>query len=131
MKKYFLLIIIIGTLFTSCYYDNYIELNPGADLDLNCDTSKSSITFSKSIKPIFITYCGATNSCHGPTSNNPHLSTYEGARVVAADGRLINSVNHIDPNKSSFMPKNSNTILKRCARKKIELWVDSLNYPDN
>ena len=128
MKKLILLSALLSFFLVSCYYDNLTEIHPGENLSLECDSTPANITFQKTIKPILSANCGTNNSCHNASSSNPHLDNYEGVKVVAADGRLVHAINHTG--LVSPMPKNSNTVLPRCSRAQIELWVTA-GFPNN
>ncbi len=128
MKKLTLLIPFILFAFSSCYYNNLTEIYPGKDLENGCDSSSANVTFQKTIQPILQANCGTNNSCHNSSSSNPRLSEYEGVKTVALDGRLVNAVNHTGA--VSPMPKNSNTVIPRCSRAQIEVWV-AAGAPNN
>jgi hypothetical protein len=121
MKKISTIALVISFLLSSCYYNNLTEIQPGQNLSLECDSNAANITFQKTIQPILSANCGTNNSCHNESSSNPKLNTYEGVKVVAADGRLVNAINHTPG--ASPMPKSSNTRIPRCSRAQIELWV--------
>jgi len=123
MKKILFLSSFLTLVLSSCYYNNLTEIYPGENLNLACDSNAATITFQKTIQPILSANCGTNNSCHNASSSNPKLDTYEGVKVVAADGRLVNAVNHTG--SASPMPKNSNTVIPRCSRAQIEQWVAS------
>ena len=128
LKKLFLLSTLLSFFLVSCYYNNLTEIRPGENLSLDCDSNAATITFQKTIQPILSANCGTSNSCHNSSSSNPRLDSYEGVKIVAADGRLVNAVNHTG--FVSPMPKNSNTVLPRCSRAQIELWVTA-GFPNN
>ena len=121
MKKLLFLLTLVSFLFVSCYYNNLTEIYPGGDVSLECDSNAATITFQKTIQPILSANCGTNNSCHNSSSSNPKLSSYEGVKIVADNGRLVQAINHTG--LASPMPKNSNTVIPRCARAQIEQWV--------
>ncbi len=128
MKKKLLPLLLIGLFLSSCFYNNLTEIHPGEGLSLECDSNAANITFQKTIQPILLANCGTNNSCHNSSSSNPHFDTYEGVKLVAADGRLVKAINW--QSGASPMPKSSNTQLPRCARAQIELWVQN-GFPNN
>ncbi len=118
----------ICVLLSSCYYNNLTEIQPGQSLSFECDSNAATITFQKTIQPLFSANCGTSNSCHNASSSNPHFDTYDGIKAVAADGRLVKAINW--KSGASPMPKGSNTILPRCSRAQIEVWVAN-GFPNN
>lgn len=121
MKKFLLFLIVSFPFLSACYYNNLTEIHPGEDLDLNCDSSSANVTYTKSIQPILTANCGLNNTCHNTSSSNPHIGEYEVLKSLALNGTLVNAINHTG--NASPMPKFSNTLLPRCARAKIEVWV--------
>ena len=65
------------------------------------------------------TYC---KGCHNPASlgGGIDLSTYDGVKTVALNGRLSGSINHL----AGFvaMPQGGNK-LQECQIKQIEKWI--------
>lgn len=124
LKHIFLLLVTAG--FTSaCYNDNLQELTPSAGLDsstMSCDTA-GIMTYATNVTLILKTYCGTQNSCHSSSNTSGvNLSTYNGVRTVALDGRLINSIKWTG--SAEHMPQNSSK-LSDCTIKKIEKWVNA------
>jgi hypothetical protein len=84
-----------------------------------CDTT--FFTFNAAILPIFQATC---IGCHsGPTpSASINLSTYNGIRTIALNGKLTGVITH-DPNYSP-MPKGGNQ-LPACKITQIQKWIDA------
>lgn len=84
-----------------------------------CDTSL--FTYSGAVAPIISTNC---KGCHNPASlgGGVDLSTYNGVKVVALNGRLTGSINHA-PGYIA-MPQGSNK-LQTCQIRQIEKWVQA------
>jgi hypothetical protein len=128
MKK-ILLLITAGFLFLflipSCYYDNVEDLYPFAAS--NCDTS--NITYSLSIAPIMAANCNTCHNSSNPNGNPPVITTdYAGLSVVAKNGKLWNSVDHLNGG-SKDMPQNANK-LSDCDLAKINTWIKA-GSPEN
>lgn len=127
MKKITLLLSFGVLLLSACYYNNLAELHPGTNLSNQCDTTPGTVTFQNTIQPILAANCGTNNSCHNASASNPKLDTYDGVKLVAADGRLLDAINHTG--SASPMPKNGGK-LPQCSLKQIEMWVTD-GYPNN
>jgi len=114
MKKtktfFFLIIIMSGSLFNGCYYDNAEELYPGS---LNCDVS--NLNYDLVIKPIIDTNC-AISGCHVSGTGRKDLSTYQGVKDVVDDGRL----NQYVVVEKSMPPSGP---LSTCNIAKIDAWI--------
>ncbi|WP_188133778.1 c-type cytochrome domain-containing protein [Chitinophaga sp. CF418] len=84
-----------------------------------CDTS--IFTYSRAVAPIISVNC---KGCHNPTSlgGGVDLSNYNGVKVVALNGRLAGSINHVSGYVA--MPQGGNK-LPACQIKQIEKWVQS------
>lgn len=110
-----LLILSIGILLTSCYYDKEGILYPET---ANC-IPQASPSFQTDIKPILDARC---NNCHAGTSPSAGIKLDSHANVLpyVADGSLLGSIK----NMGSFspMPKNSGK-LSACEIQKIENWI--------
>ena len=118
MKKLILFILVAGFL-AGCYYDNEETLYPS--LDKGCDTT--SVTYSKSIVPIFQTNC---LSCHSTSQNagsggNINLEDFSMVQTLALQGNLFGAVTH--NSKNSPMPKNGAKI-DTCSITRIKIWID-------
>ena len=68
-----------------------------------------------------------SSKCHNASASNPKLDTYDGVKLVAADGRLLDAINHTGA--ASPMPKNGGK-LPQCSLKQIEMWVTD-GFPNN
>ena len=80
----FKIIIFLGIgslLFHGCYYDNAEELYPNSTCNL------SNLSYDLVIKPIIDANC-AISGCHVSGTGRKDLSTYQGLKDVADDGRL-------------------------------------------
>jgi hypothetical protein len=102
-------------LIQSCKYDKAWELMPGTE---PCDTI--AVTFSGQIQSILLHNCMDCHSTENETAGVV-LDTYEGAKFVAEDGRLIAVINHesgVPP-----MPKDASK-LDPCTIRIIEIWVE-------
>ena len=95
MKNIFYIIFLLTTitLISSCYYDNFEELNPGAGL--TCDTSRS-VTFTADILPIMQSNCGTNNSaCHNANGLGSYqLDNIAAIDIAIANGKFIESIKH-------------------------------------
>jgi hypothetical protein len=82
-----------------------------------CDTA--SFTFSAAVAPMMNTYC---KGCHNPASlgGGIDLSTYDGIKAVAVNGKLIGSITHLTG--FSAMPKGGST-LSDCQIKQVQKWI--------
>lgn len=127
MKNIFLtvLVLISISIISSCYYDNFEELNPGAGL--RCDTTKS-VTFATDILPIMTSNCGTNNAaCHkAGASGFYQLDNIAGIDAAIADGKFIQSIKH--QNGASAMPKNSPK-LDDCSIALIDKWLSTGKNP--
>lgn len=127
MKNIFLtvLVLISISIISSCYYDNFEELNPGAGL--TCDTTKS-VTFATDILPIMTSNCGTNNAaCHkAGASGFYQLDNIAGIDAAIADGKFIQSIKH--QSGASAMPKNSPK-LDDCSIALIDKWLSTGKNP--
>jgi hypothetical protein len=85
----------------------------------DCDTSV--FTYSGAVEPIMNTFC---KGCHNPGSLNGgvDLSSYDGVKNVALNGKLVGTVTH----SSGYppMPQGGNQ-LSDCEIRQIEKWVEA------
>jgi cytochrome c553 len=103
-------------------------INEGAQNGTNCvvlcDTN--NFTYNAGIKPILQQNC---IGCHNSTltSDGVNLSTYNGVKTVAQDGRLLGTVKH----QSGYpaMPQGA-AKLSDCKIKQMEKWI-SAGYLEN
>lgn len=128
MKKIFLVVFILTSIsvISSCYYDNFEELYPGAGL--TCDTS-INVTFAATIKPIMESRCGSNDgACHNASGSGFYnLSTIDGINVAIADNKFIESIKHLPG--ASRMPKNSTTTIDPCDIALIDKWLSTGKNP--
>ena len=127
MKLSTTLLFSISLMLSACYYNNFTEIHPGNDLNTVCDTAPDHISFSQTIQPILKEQCGSSNSCHNGSSSVP-LNSYSADTTIAKSGILIDAINH--KGSASPMPKGSSSVIARCYRAQIELWVKA-NCPNN
>ncbi len=127
MKKIFYIIFILTsiTVISSCYYDNFEEINPGAGL--TCDTS-ISVSFATNILPIMQSNCGTNNpACHNASGAGFYqLDNIAGIDAAIADGKFIESIKH--ENGVSRMPKNSPK-MDDCNIALIDKWLSTGKNP--
>jgi hypothetical protein len=127
MKKIFYIIFILTgiTVISSCYYDNFEEINPGARL--TCDTS-ITVSFATNILPIMQSNCGTNNSaCHNANGAGFwQLDNVAGIDAAIADGVFIESIKHIGT--VSRMPKNSPK-MDDCNIALIDKWLSTGKNP--
>lgn len=82
MDKLILIIIILGALSSSCYYDNEEELYPKAPLP---DSLK--VSYESHIKSIMTNSC-ALAGCHVSGAGQLDLSNYSNVKLIADNGKL-------------------------------------------
>jgi len=112
---------LVVTGLSGCYNDNYEDLYtvPGA----TCDTA--NITYTNTLKAIVDNQC-ATVGCHnGAIPSGWDLTTYNGLKTVAINGKLMPAINHTGPNQ---MPKGLPR-LDDCTISKFQAWVNN-NEPE-
>lgn len=83
----------------------------------DCDTSTS--TFSGALVPIINTHC---RGCHNPAflSANLDLTAYANVRIIALNGKLMGSVDHVAGYPA--MPRGANK-LNDCKITQIRKWI--------
>lgn len=98
-----------------------LECDPDAG---ECETADRS--YSNHIQPILQNTC---IGCHsgGAPSGGINLSTYDGVRNVALNGRLVGAISH-DPGYSP-MPQGG-AMLPECKISQIQAWIDA-GAPNN
>ena len=96
-------------------------INEGAQNRGDCGTlcDSNNVSYANGIKTITEKYCRGCHSSISP-SGGVSLDTYDGIRVVALDGRLVNVINH-NPGFPQ-MPQGGNK-LSACQIRQIEKWV--------
>ena len=104
--------------FAGCYNDNREELYP-LPSPAQCDTT--NITYTSALKTIVDNQC-ATAGCHaGIAPSGFDLSSYDGLKAVADNGKLMNALHHT----GSFpMPKGLPK-LDPCTIAKFQAWVNN------
>ena len=92
--------------------------------DTTCNANQ--FAFKANIQPLINTYCAG---CHNGSASGAGVSllNYTEISVVAANGKLFNTVNHTAG--SYFMPLGSPK-LSSCQIAQIKNWVDA-GYPNN
>lgn len=99
-----------------CYYDVQEELHPGGSV-LNCDTSQAN--YSSDISLILRDNCISCHSQNVP-SGNVKLDNYNGVKIVADNGKLTGSIDHLPGYRP--MPQNLPQ-LSECDRLTIKKWI--------
>jgi hypothetical protein len=114
--KYFALLGMVAFVLHGCYIDNEEQLYRFSDS--NCDTS--NVAYSTGIAPILIQNCIV---CHSgaSASGSPQvtLDNYNGVKVVADNGKLLNVVSYI----TKPMPPSGK--MDYCSLAKIRVWISS------
>lgn len=116
-----ILLSLIVTGLSGCYYDNEEELYPQP---IECDTI--NVTYSQTIAPIMSSSCDFCHASSAP-SGNVITDNYDDLKTIADDGRLWGSVNH--ESGYSPMPKDRPK-LNDCDLKKIKVWLDNGSLND-
>jgi mono/diheme cytochrome c family protein len=116
MKKrpiIFTIIIAVIFIFNSCYNDSEEALY--RFVPANCDTT--NVTYSGTVKAIIEGNCV---SCHtgAGAGGGYQLDSYAGMKVVADNGKLVNSVTYV----SNGMPKAGK--MDACRVNQIVAWVN-------
>jgi mono/diheme cytochrome c family protein len=118
-----IMLLFLSVAFFSCSYDNEEDLY-GNEI---CDTS--SVTYSKTIKPVLTANC---YSCHS-TSNAPSfgsgikLENYDDLMVQVNNGKLVGAITH-SPGYPA-MPQGG-AKLDDCPIEKIVTWINN-GAPNN
>jgi hypothetical protein len=131
MKPILFLLLIITSIFSlqSCYYDNLAEMRPGINLNNNCDSTITVVSYSNHIVPILNNSCGTNNSCHGNNNvSNVNLTNYSGVSAVAQGYFLF----HVVAWTTGFpqMPKGSQNKISECNIALIRKWI-AAGAPNN
>jgi hypothetical protein len=108
---------------SSCSNDSIEDLYPGiyAPDTTPCDTS--NMTYDATMKPLFITKCGADQTdCHkSPNTAQKNLDNYADAADLGINGDIMGAVNH----EAGFTPMpNNGTTLDNCSKAMIQAWVN-------
>jgi len=106
-------------------------INQGAQ-NLVCDDNlgpcdSTNVTYTAGVRPILLNKCVGCHTSATPSNNNVNLSNYSGVATVAANGKLVGTVKHLQG--FIAMPKNGPK-LNDCEISKIVNWVSS-GYPNN
>lgn len=123
MKNIFLVCFIMMAGLSSCYYDNFAELNPGIGLQ-GCDDTTGTIGFTANVLPILNANCGTNNpACHQNNSSTGfyNLNTKAGVQVAIDDNKFIQAIRH--EAGASAMPKNAPGKIDACSIAVIEKWL--------
>lgn len=114
-------IVVIALIWSSCSYDNVESLVGKTE---ECDTI--DVSYAALIAPVMAANC---NSCHSAASplGGVKTSDHSGLSVVAANGKLAGTVNHLPGYPS--MPQ-SQPQLDSCSLRRINAWINQ-GYPDN
>lgn len=83
-----------------------------------CDTT--NVKYSTHIKPMVQNYCQGCHSGVAP-GGGIDLSTYEGVKAIADNGKFYGSISHLSGYKP--MPKNGNK-LTNCQITMVKLWIN-------
>lgn len=99
--------------------------------NLSCDPNPSgcdtlNVSYAATLKPVIETHCKGCHSGANP-SGGIDLSTYDGVKVVALDGRLYGAVSWAPSFKP--MPQGGNK-LPDCTVSKFKSWIDA-GAPEN
>ncbi len=114
----FLLIILAGLTIISCSKKDAQSLQNNGGNNTNCDTA--NMTYSTHVKPILQNEC---TSCHAASnaSGGIILDTYNGAKIVAENGKLIGAISHAN----GFIPMPlGRSKLSNCNINTISAWVN-------
>ena len=114
-----LMVLIAGTAFTSCYYDNEEELYPAAG---ECDTT--NVTFTADVLPTVDQIC---QSCHSGNTPSGNLSLETFDQISAAAEKMYSRIS-LPPGDPKLMPPGQK--LDECTIKKIKAWIDN-GKPNN
>lgn len=117
-KTIFFLLLALGFLFSSCYYDNKDELYQHVQQE---DCTATSATFTVDIVPILINHC---NACHrnGREDGGVNLEGYNNVKPYVDDGSLYGTTNHDSGYK--VMPT-SGVKIPFCEIEKMRLWIEA------
>lgn len=120
----FLLIILVASMLSACFYDSEEFLFP--ETDNTCDTTQ--ITFALGVKPILQNSC---YSCHSNSTsslgNNIRLEDYADVKTRADNGSLLGSISH--SGGYAAMPSGS-AKLEDCKITLIRKWIED-GAPNN
>ena len=112
-----ILLEVILTMLSACYYDNDLELYPSYT-ESNCDTLNMS--YNANVVPILSERCYA---CHASSIalGNIILDSHSAVLTHVNSGAFVGAISH-DPSYSP-MPKGG-AKLSPCSEKKIKAWIE-------
>ncbi|MBS1526812.1 MAG: hypothetical protein JST19_14245 [Bacteroidetes bacterium] len=115
----------ISLLGTGCYYDHADLAYPQSNSASGCNVS--AVTYSASVTGILSANCYSCHAGSAAAGGGIKLDTYAGLKVYAANGQLMNSVNHTGG--IAAMPLNA-AQLSSCQIKTIQTWINN-GTPNN
>jgi cytochrome c553 len=97
------------------------------DVDASDTCGIIVFTYSGAVAPLLTTHC---TRCHNATTTRAgiNLSSYDGVKTVALNGRLLGSIKRETGYKP--MPPGTTTKLPDCQIRQIEKWVQA-GAPNN
>jgi len=118
-SNFFIALGIIALLVVTCKHEIPLTDQNGNNNTDTCGTIVS--TYSGGVAPLINTYC---IKCHNATTTRAgiNLSTYDGVKTVAGNGKLLGSIKQATGYKP--MPPGT-TKLTGCQIRQIEKWVQS------
>ncbi len=122
MKKRSSIVLVLGLVLGSCFYDKEEELY---GLTPACETGV--VTYSGTVNSLLQQY--GCLGCHGSPapSGNVNLQGHANAQAIALSGRLFGAISHSPGFKA--MPQGGNK-MNACDIKKIKAWIDA-GAPNN
>ncbi len=120
-EPFVILLLFVFFALMACTKDNEEDLTDNTD---PCDTTQ--VSYANHIAPVMTASC---NSCHSAPSplGGVNTSDYPGLGVVAGNGELKGSVNHLPG--FAAMPQGQPQ-LDSCSLKRINAWINQ-GFPDN
>ncbi len=121
LLKSLALLISVGVLTTSCYYDNYEDLYGNAT---NCDTA--AVTFSQDINAIIGQNC---EGCHNgaSASGGLNLSGHQNISTSALSGAIMDRTTRTAGDPLLMPPGQA---LSDCDQSKLRAWINA-GAPNN
>jgi hypothetical protein len=113
---YFVTIVTIIIVVSSCFYDNEEALYPS--LNSTCDTT--NVTYSGKVVPILANNCLSCHSNATAASAGGNIALENFADVSSQAASISAAINHTGP--LSPMPKNGSK-LKACLISTFDIWV--------
>lgn len=122
MKKSAIILLVISTIFSSCYYDIEEDLFPGNGA---CDTN--GVTYTATVLPALQSNgCLGCHSGSAPSGNIP-LDGYNNVKAAAMNGKLYGTISYAAG--YSPMPQGGNK-MSACNINRIKAWIDA-GAPNN